>query len=80
MKSTGIVRKVDPLGRITIPMELRRTLFIEVKDPIEIFEEEDRIILSKHKKICCICSSGKDLRSFKDKCICSDCRELAKQL
>lgn len=49
MKSTGIVRKVDELGRVVIPMELRRTLGINEKDPVEIFVEEDRIILQKYQ-------------------------------
>lgn len=49
MKSTGIVRKVDELGRLVIPMELRRSLGIEVKDPVEIFVEGDQIILQKYK-------------------------------
>lgn len=47
MKSTGIVRKVDELGRIVLPMELRKTLNINIKDPIEIFVEEEKIILRK---------------------------------
>jgi len=75
MKSTGIVRKVDPLGRITIPMELRRTLFIEVKDALEVFVEEDKIILKSYKPLCYICGSDEDLRLFKDKNICVDCRK-----
>lgn len=49
MKSTGIVRKVDELGRVVIPKELRRTLGIEEKDPVEIFVEEDKIVLQKYK-------------------------------
>ena len=49
MKSTGIVRKIDELGRITLPIELRRTLGVSVKDPVEIFVEEDRIILQKYE-------------------------------
>ena len=49
MRSTGIVRKVDELGRIVIPMELRRTLKIEDKDPIEIFVDEDKVVLKKYK-------------------------------
>lgn len=48
MKSTGIVRKVDELGRVVIPIELRRTLDIEVRDPVEIFVEDDKIILKKY--------------------------------
>lgn len=49
MKSTGIVRKLDELGRITLPIELRRTLEIGERDPLEIFIEEDRIILQKYE-------------------------------
>ncbi|WP_066196225.1 MULTISPECIES: AbrB/MazE/SpoVT family DNA-binding domain-containing protein [Gracilibacillus] len=48
MKSTGIVRKVDELGRIVIPKELRRTLEIDIKDPMEIFVDEEKIILQKY--------------------------------
>ena len=49
MKSTGIVRKVDELGRVVIPKELRRTLEIADKDPLEIYVEEDQIILKKYQ-------------------------------
>lgn len=49
MKSTGIVRKVDELGRVVIPIELRRTLDIQIKDPLEIYVDSDRIILKKYK-------------------------------
>lgn len=49
MKTTGIVRKVDELGRIVIPIELRRILELDVKDPVEIFVEHDKIILQKYK-------------------------------
>ncbi|MFF5993678.1 AbrB/MazE/SpoVT family DNA-binding domain-containing protein [Lysinibacillus sp. KU-BSD001] len=48
MKSTGIVRKVDELGRVVLPIELRRTLGIEEKDSLEVFVEDDRIILQKY--------------------------------
>lgn len=49
MKSTGIVRKLDELGRITLPIELRRTLGVSERDPLEIFVDEDRIILKKYE-------------------------------
>ncbi|MCF3944078.1 AbrB/MazE/SpoVT family DNA-binding domain-containing protein [Oceanobacillus alkalisoli] len=49
MKSTGIVRKVDELGRVVIPIELRRTLDIHEKDPIEIYVDDDKIILRKYE-------------------------------
>nr|WP_302328589.1 AbrB/MazE/SpoVT family DNA-binding domain-containing protein [Salirhabdus salicampi] len=49
MKSTGIVRKVDELGRVVIPIELRRTLDIKEKDALEIYVDDDRIVLKKYK-------------------------------
>ncbi|NMR89793.1 AbrB/MazE/SpoVT family DNA-binding domain-containing protein, partial [Vibrio parahaemolyticus] len=65
MKSTGIVRKVDELGRIVIPIELRRTLNISVKDPLEIFVEDDKIILRKFSPSCTFCNETKDVIEFK---------------
>ena len=59
MHDTGIVRRVDDLGRIVIPMELRRTLGIKVKDPMAIFVEGDRIILTKHKDACALCGGDR---------------------
>ena len=49
MKSTGIVRKVDELGRVVIPIELRRTLDINIKDPLEIYVDNDRVVLNKYQ-------------------------------
>jgi transcriptional pleiotropic regulator of transition state genes len=77
MKSTGIVRKVDELGRIVIPIELRNTLKIAEKDPIEIFVDGSSIILKKHEANCVFCGSTKKLVGYKDKLICEKC---AKQL
>ena len=73
MKSTGIVRKVDELGRIVIPIELRKTLNIDVKDALEIFTADDTIILRKYSPLCYICGSSEDLTYFKEKRICSEC-------
>jgi len=67
MKSTGIVRKVDELGRIVIPIELRRTLNIQVKDPVGIFTDGDTIILRGYKPRCYICGGSVGLREFKSK-------------
>ena len=78
MKSTGIVRKVDELGRIVLPIELRRTLDIEIKDSIEIYVENDSIILKKYEPTCIFCGNSKDLTSFNDKNICKKCLELIK--
>lgn len=75
MKSTGIVRKVDKLGRIVIPVELRRSLDVEVQDALEIFVEEDTIILKKYAPACIFCGQAKGVRQFKNKNICPQCRE-----
>lgn len=73
MKSTGIVRKVDELGRVVLPKELRSTLHIEQKDPLEIYVEGDMIILRKYEPACIFCGNASDVVSFKDKKICKDC-------
>ena len=73
MKSTGIIRKVDELGRIVIPIELRNKLDIAIKDPIEIFVEGSSIILKKYEPNCIFCGNSKDLTSYKDKLVCSKC-------
>lgn len=75
MKSTGIVRRVDELGRIVIPIELRNNLKIAIKDPIEIYSEGTSIILKKYEDSCVFCGSSKNLTSFKDKLICTKCYE-----
>jgi transcriptional pleiotropic regulator of transition state genes len=74
MRDTGIVRHVDDLGRIVIPMELRRTLGIHVKDPIAIFVEGERIILTKHKDSCAVCGDAKsEMIDVKGRAVCSSC-------
>ena len=73
MKSTGIVRKVDELGPIVLPIELRRTLGIEEKDRIEIFVDGESIILRKYQPACIFCDNAKDIINYKGKNICPDC-------
>ena len=73
--STGIVRKVDELGRIVLPIELRRSLDIDVKDPIEIYTDGDRIILKKYTQSCSFCGKTKDVVSFRDRLVCRKCIE-----
>ena len=73
MKSTGIVRKVDELGRIVLPIELRRTLDIAEKDSMEIYIEGDAIILRKYQPACIFCDSAKEIGSYRGKNVCSDC-------
>lgn len=74
MNDTGIVRKVDDLGRIVIPMELRRTLGIKVKDPIQIYVEGERIILQKHRDACVICGDTKaPMVAVRERPVCETC-------
>lgn len=73
MKSTGIVRKVDDLGRVVIPIELRRTLGISEKDPLEIYVDTDKIILKKYLPACLFCGNAEDLVDFRGKSICKNC-------
>ena len=73
MKSTGIVRKVDELGRIVLPIELRRTLDIAERDALEIFTEGANIILKKYEPACIFCGDAKDVINYKGKNICSSC-------
>ena len=73
MKSTGIVRKVDELGRIVLPIELRRTLDIAERDTLEIFVSDGNIILRKFQPACIFCGSAKDVTEYKGKNICAQC-------
>jgi transcriptional pleiotropic regulator of transition state genes len=73
MKATGIVRKLDVLGRIVLPIELRKTLGIEVKDPMEIYVDNDFIILRKYSPQCCLCGSMGSIKHYKGKNICMKC-------
>jgi len=73
MKSTGIVRKVDELGRIVLPIELRRTLDIEVKDALEIYVDGSQIVLKKYEPACVFCGNAKNVIHYKNKNVCKDC-------
>ena len=75
MKSTGIIRKVDELGRVVIPKEIRNKFEIAEKDPIEIYVEGSSIVLKKFEQNCIFCGSTKDLVEYKDKLICSKCAD-----
>ena len=75
MKATGIVRKVDELGRIVLPIELRRTLNIEEKDALEIYVDGNSVILRKYAPTCVFCGSEEDISLFKGKNICGKCRK-----
>ena len=73
MKSTGIVRRVDDLGRIVLPRELRKKLDIESRDSLEIFTEVDTIILRKYEPQCIFCGQASGVRTFKSKNVCENC-------
>ncbi len=79
MKSTGVVRKVDELGRIVLPIEIRKTLDIKQKDAIEIFMDEDKIVLQKYQPACVFCNQVDDIVYFNGKRVCSACIEKMKE-
>ena len=73
MKTTGIVRRVDELGRVVLPIELRRTLDIAERDPLEIYVDGHSIILNKYQPACIFCGDSKDIISYKGKNVCGAC-------
>lgn len=73
MKSTGIVRKVDELGRVVLPIELRRTLSIMEKDALEIYVDGESVILKKYEPACIFCGNAKDVVHYKGKNVCDTC-------
>ena len=73
MKSTGMIRKIDELGRIVLPMEIRKNLNINVKDPLEIYVEGNDIILRKFRDSCILCGERKNLVLFEQTKICKEC-------
>ena len=75
MKSTGIVRNIDELGRLVIPKEMRKKMGIGESSPVEIFVENDRIIVTKYQDSCIFCGAGSELRDFKGKRVCLKCSE-----
>ena len=80
MKSTGIVRKVDELGRIVLPIELRRTLNIDEKDSLEIYVDGSSVILRKYEPSCVFCGDAGDVLTYKGKNICRACLREMSQL
>ncbi len=74
MTSTGIVRRIDSVGRFVLPIELRRTLQIEDSDSLEIFVEDNAIILKKYQPACIFCGNARNVDTYKGKNVCADCR------
>ena len=73
MRSTGIIRRLDKLGRIVLPIELRRILDIAENDELEIFMENDRIVLQKFESVCLFCGSSRKLIVHYGKNVCQNC-------
>jgi|BioPla2DNA2_1021312.scaffolds.fasta_scaffold05596_8 transcriptional pleiotropic regulator of transition state genes len=73
MKETGVVRKIDKLGRLVIPKEVRRELGWGVEEPVEIFIDGKNVIVAKYTPVCILCGSDKHLTRYRDKNICNDC-------
>ena len=80
MTSTGIVRRIDSAGRFVLPIELRRTLDIEDTDALEIFLEDNTIVLKKYQPACIFCGNAKEVHSIHGKNICTTCLEELKSL
>ena len=75
MKSTGIVRKVDEQGRIVLPIELRRTLDLGERDELEIYLDDDKVVLKKYEPACIFCGSANEVVNYMDKRVCRECIE-----
>lgn len=80
MKSTGVIRRVDELGRVVIPIELRTQFGISEKDPMEIYVEGSSIILKKYEPNCIFCGNTENLINYNDKLICEDCSKKISKL
>ncbi len=80
MKATGIVRRVDELGRIVLPIELRRTLEIEERDALEVYVDGSSIVLKKYQPACIFCGNAKNMTTYKGKNICPACLRQLKAL
>ena len=73
MKATGIIRRVDELGRVVIPIEIRNQFNIVEKDPIEIYVNDSSIVLKKYEPNCIFCGSTEELVEYKNKLVCGNC-------
>jgi transcriptional pleiotropic regulator of transition state genes len=80
MKSIGIVRRIDDLGRIVIPKGLRKNMNINIKDPMEIYVEGDKIILKKYEPACVFCGSMEDTFEYEGRTVCKECIDKMEEL
>ena len=79
MKATGVVRKIDELGRFVLPIEIRKSLNLNCKDAVEIFVDDDKIILKKYEPACIFCGNADDVTDIRGKLICRECIEKIKK-
>ena len=79
MKATGIVRHIDELGRIVLPIEMRRVMELGTSDKVEIYVDGDKIILKKHSVSCIFCNSADSLTEYNGKNICTACLQNLKK-
>jgi transcriptional pleiotropic regulator of transition state genes len=79
MKSTGVVRKVDELGRIVLPISIRQIMDINEKDSLEIFTDDNKIILQKYQPSCIFCNNADDIVFFNGKRVCENCLKKIKE-
>lgn len=80
MKSTGIARKIDELGRIVLPIELRRTLDLAEKDTLEIYVDGNQIMLKKYQPACLFCDGTDGLLNYKEKKVCAKCLRMLAEI
>ena len=80
MKSLGMVRTIDTLGRLVLPIEIRRMLDLNAGDGVEMFSDKDRIILQKYAPSCIFCGKADNVLTYKDKKICKTCLSEMKSL
>lgn len=80
MKDTGVVRKIDPLGRLVIPIEVRRELGLNENEPVEMYVENKRVIIEKYNPSCLICGETENVKKINEKSICDSCINKIKEL
>lgn len=80
LKSTGVVRKLDQLGRIVLPKELRTVLNLKEKDALEIYVDGEQIILKKYEPACVFCGDAREVVNYRSKNICKKCLEEMKSI
>lgn len=73
MKSIAVIRKVDELGRIVLPAEMRRMLDIAERDSLEIYVDGTSVVLQKYEPTCVFCGSAQDILSYREKYVCLHC-------